>query len=133
MRWLVPLALAGCGPGLLQNSAPRLDAVNGVEVPRLGPIPTGDPRLRYTPGESFAIDLDVSDQEGHAVSVWWPDAPRGWRFPSEGTTGTWEVPPEEELLDWQFTVVLEDDHAKNPLTASWRVPLWTDAALDTGR
>ncbi|TNE87687.1 MAG: hypothetical protein EP330_17585 [Deltaproteobacteria bacterium] len=132
MRFAALLLLAGCGPGLLQNSAPRLRSVNGVEVTRLGGVPTGDARLKYEPGEVFVIELDIRDQEGNDVSVWWPDSPRGWRFPSDDTVGEWEVPPEEEILDWNFLVVLEDQHPRNPLTASWRIPLWRDEPLDTG-
>lgn len=132
MRSLVLILLAGCGPGLFQNSPPRLKAVNGVEVTRLGGVPSGDPRLRYTPGTVFEIALDIQDREGNDVSVWWPDSPRGWRFPSEATVGEWDVPPEAEILDWQFTVVLEDDHPRDPQTATWRVPLWRDDEAPVG-
>lgn len=124
--WLPILLLTGCGPGLFQNSAPRLVTVNGVEVNRLTGIQTGDPRLYFTPGELFEIELEIKDQEGHDVSVWWPNSPRAWRFPSDETEGDWQVPPAEELLDWQFIVVLEDNHRTNSLTSSYYVPLWTD-------
>lgn len=131
MRFLALLAMVGCGPGLLQNSAPRLTAVNGVEVTLLGGVPSGDARLRYVPGEIFEVDLDVRDREGNEIAIWWPESPRGWRFPSDDTVGEWEVPPEEEILDWQFIVVLEDDHPRNSLTASWRIPFWRDELEDS--
>jgi hypothetical protein len=126
--------MIGCGPGLLQNSPPRLLAVNGVQVSRLSGIPSGQSELFYTPGELFTIELDIKDQEGHNVSVWWPDSPRGWRFPSDETEGEWQVPgPDELLMPTQFLVVLEDDHRTNPRTASWFVPIWTEELpADTG-
>lgn len=130
--WPLLTLLSGCGPGLFQNSAPLLVEVNGVEVHRLRGIQTGDPRLMYTPGETFAIELEIKDQEGHNVSVWWPESPRGWQFPSDDIVGVWQVPPEDELIISNFIVVLEDDHRTNPLTASWFVPLWHENEGDTG-
>ncbi|MCO4743390.1 MAG: hypothetical protein KC912_01290 [Proteobacteria bacterium] len=131
---LMVCLLPACGPGLLQNSAPRLMSVNGVEVSRLQGIPWGQPALYYTPGELFEIEIEVKDQEGHEVRVWWPESPRGWRFPSDGTEGEWQVPPEEELLaPSSFVIVLEDDHRTNPRTATWFVPIWTEEPImDTG-
>lgn len=131
--------LGGCTNEWFQNSAPELASVNGVAVSPLAGIPEGAEALRFSPGELFEIDLEVRDPEGHTVRIWWPEAPRGWRFPSDDTRGEWEVPPAEDYFELPtpaFTVILEDRAESRPRMSTWFIPFWTDAEetqwTDTG-
>ena len=130
---LVPatLAVAGCGAVDLQNDPPRLRSVNGVEISRFGYYDGDDPRWRFTQGEDYPIELEITDPEGNGVRVWWPWSPGGFEFDPDQTAGVWHVP--EDHIPWaDLVLVLEDTHRTDPRASTWYLYLWSDQGWDTG-
>lgn len=99
--------LAACGIG---NQSPSIETFNGVEPLKspFGATYYVRDMLPFEPGQHLELEIEVLDPEGNDVEIWWPEAPPGFDFPHDGTTGTWDVPEDYALPSWSFTAVVTD-------------------------
>jgi hypothetical protein len=72
----------------------------------------------------------LDDPENREIRVWWPQAPNGWEFDPDGTTGVWHV-PDLALPNYGLELVVEDAHGERMLTDVY-VPIRTESWWDTG-
>ncbi len=99
---ILPLVLAAC-----TNTAPVIAKVNGQKTIESFGTRSLPEAIPITPGEDLEISIEVTDPQGGAVRLWWPRAPEGFDFPSEGTEGVWHV-PEDHSGHGYVTLIAED-------------------------
>jgi hypothetical protein len=123
MRWSwLAVCLGGCV--WAGNNPPRVLSFNGVETERdFDGDYFIDQDFTFAPGETVPFELEVRDPEGHDIEIWWPDAPPGFDFPHDGTSGAWEVPEDFAYRDWWFEAVIVDT-AREPAGTTFDLWFW---------
>lgn len=119
----------GCS-GLFVNTAPKVRAFNGTPVRHLLGIPLTDLQLDVTPGEEQPLVFELQDDEGDALSVWFPWPPEGLDFPRDATQGVWRVPANPTVSVWGLNVVVVDDDPVDPRSTDYQITV-NGLVLDT--
>jgi hypothetical protein len=111
---LVLLLLVACQG----NHDPSFLSFNGHEVRRdIFGNTWVDGEFWFTPGEGIRFEVEVIDQDGDEVALWWPKAPPGFTFPPEAREGRWEVPEDFAVDLWDFWLVAVDDAEESGASA----------------
>lgn len=122
--WLA-LLLTGCLRDMVPNTAPRVVAINGREVPRWEANSPNPEPLQFRLGQTLEIDFTLEDRQGHDIEVLFPEPHPGWHWDPATTTVTWDVPTNLVDPDTSALMILRDDHPSDPRhTVVW-LGLWS--------